>query len=266
MALFKDKMWIWGHNAGSHDNCGIPKSGRMTPVEGAMYLGIPNMCRVVYAGKPEPPFEQDALATDCLGQVVWSVIGDSSSNRNNDGGTDVTEVGIIARTHRNIIGGIMDDSLNPARIAMYTPESLSSFKCRLCDTAGRDMQLWTVIYTTELNDIAVPYLVECDAASLWTWRPEDILNIDQNFNKLQELFKGKPVLGGCYLWDYSAGREMPEDMLLYQLNNYYKRLKSGCMEGVIFCSNNVVDVGLDSVKIVKEWISVHKDENLNGFS
>lgn len=260
MAVFKDKMWMWGHNAGSHDSCGIPKPGKMTPLEGAMYLGTPNMCRIVYADKPEPPFEQDVLATDCLDRVILSIIGDSSTKRNNDGGTDVTEVGIAAREHPNIIGGIMDDFLNPARIAVYSPESLASFKRELCDTAGRDMQLWTVIYTTELSDIVIPYLAECDVATLWTWRPEDISNLGVNFKKLRVLFRDKPILGGCYLWNYSVGREMPEDILCCQLSKYYEWIISGFIDGVLFCSNNVVDVGLNSVKIVKEWISKHKDE------
>lgn len=261
MAFFREKMWLWGHDAGSHDGCGLPKKSRMTPLEGAMYLGIPNVCRVVYGGKPEPPFEQDALALDCLGKVVWSVIGDSSSKRN-DGGTDAAEVGIAARSHPNIIGGITDDFLNPARIALYSPKDLRGIKRTMTENAGRDMQLWTVIYTTELTETAVPYLAECGAASLWTWRPGDIGEIRENFAKMRALFGPKPVLGGCYLWDYSAGREMPEEPLRRQLDFYYGELLSGAIEGVIFCSNNVADIGLKSVRMVREWIAEHKDEKL----
>lgn len=257
MASFKDRMWIWGHNAGSHDNCGIPKPGRMTPLEGAMYLGTPNMCRVVYGGKPEPPFEQDALALDCLDRVVWSIIGDSSSKRNDSGGTDAADVGITALSHPNIIGGIMDDFLNPARIAMYSPESLASFKKTMSENAGREMQLWTVVYTHELDDVIVPYLDECDTATLWTWHPGDIANTEANFRTLRRLLGQKPILGGCYLWDYSASREMDEDMLRFQLDKYRQWLVSGDIEGVIFCSNNVADIGLTSVKIVREWIAGH---------
>ncbi len=262
MALLKEKLWIWGHNAGSHDHCGIKIPSRMTPLEGAMYLGIPNMCRVVYAGKPEPPFEQEALALDCLDKVVWSIIGDGSSKRNNNNGTDAAEVGITARKHSNIIGGIMDDFLNPLRISMYTPDSLTFFKKELCEKAGRDMQLWTVVYTTELNDEIIPYLDKCDVASLWIWRPEDIRHLTDNFKRLRQIFGDKPILGGCYFWDYSAGQEMNPDQLQYQLNTYYEWLKSGFIDGVIFCSNNVVDIGLTSVSIVKDWISLHKNENL----
>ena len=37
----KDKLWIWGHEAGSHNGgYGIPKPSRMTPVEGAFYLAV----------------------------------------------------------------------------------------------------------------------------------------------------------------------------------------------------------------------------------
>lgn len=69
---------------------------------------------------------------------------------------------------------------------------------------------------------------------------------------ITEMRDGIPVL--------SLSNEMPEDMLRFQLLKYYEWLITGLIDGVIFCSNNVVDVGLNSVKIVKGWISEHKDE------
>jgi hypothetical protein len=49
----RDKLWIWEHEAGSHnEGWGIPRPSRMTPVEGAFYLGIPNIIMIRYNGKP----------------------------------------------------------------------------------------------------------------------------------------------------------------------------------------------------------------------
>jgi len=262
MKTIKEKMWLWGHDRGSHDNCAIPMKSKMTPLEGAIYLGTPNMCRVVYGGKPEPPFEQDALALDCLNSVVWSIIGDSSSARNNDGGADIDAVAELAKRHKNIIGGIMDDFLNPSRINMYAPSSLADFKRDLTAKSGREMQLWTVVYTHELNEIIIPYLKECDVATLWTWESKNLINLEANFKEFRNYWDdGKPLLGGCYLWDYGGGaKPMPMDLLKYQMDFYYNLLKTGGLDGVVFCSNNVCDVGLESVEYIKNWIKENGDE------
>ena len=45
MPTVRDKLWIWGHLAGSHNGqWGLDKVGdsRMTPTEAAFYLDIPN--------------------------------------------------------------------------------------------------------------------------------------------------------------------------------------------------------------------------------
>ena len=81
MSTVRDRFWIWGHVAGSHDeHWNLPAPSRITPVEAAHYLGVPNLLMVNYGGKPEPPFDQEAVAQQSLKQVVWSIIGDSSSN------------------------------------------------------------------------------------------------------------------------------------------------------------------------------------------
>ena len=264
MAKFKDKMWIWGHDAGSHNDYNLPIPSKMSPLEGAMYLGVPNMCRVVYNNMPEPPFERDALALDALDNVVWSIIGESLSSRNYGGQSDIDAIVEVAKVHKNIIGGIMDDIFQPPRIAGYTPAMLAGYKKRLSEGAGRDMQLWTVVYAHELNDMIVPFLDECDVTTLWTWKSSDILRLEENFNKFRALWGcDRPLYGGCYLWGYGdGGNPFPLDLLGFQLDIYCKWLNEHKIDGVIFCSNNVCDIGLEAVQVVRNWIYEHKNEEL----
>ena len=71
----RDRFWIWGHEAGSHDHGGgLQWSSRMTPAEGAYYLGVPNLIMVRYRDRsgtplPLPPYDQYALAFRPLRRV-----------------------------------------------------------------------------------------------------------------------------------------------------------------------------------------------------
>src|SRR5213594_1515163 len=54
---------------------GLAWTSRITPVEGAHYLGIPNIIFIRYEGKPQPPFARYAMPFKSLKRVVWSVAG-----------------------------------------------------------------------------------------------------------------------------------------------------------------------------------------------
>ena len=107
----RDRFWIWGHEAGSHDHGGgLPWTSRMTPAEGAFYLGVPNMIMVRYRDRsgtplPLPPYDQYALAFRPLRRVVWSCVHAA-------GVTDPEEVQRVvdlARGNPNICAAMMDD-------------------------------------------------------------------------------------------------------------------------------------------------------------
>ena len=111
-------------------------------------MGIPNCVMVVYNDLPRPPFYQYALALSPLKQVVWSVIGDSSSIRN-DQESDLEEVLSLAERVPNISGTIMDDFFHRGK-ARYPLEKMS----QLCDRlhgAARPLDLWVVVQLTVLN-------------------------------------------------------------------------------------------------------------------
>src|SRR5689334_16288034 len=105
----RDRLWAWAHDAHAYDNTwGLPKNGRITPVEGAHYLGVPNILMIRYAGKPAPPFEQYAVPFKSLKRVYWSITGAS-------GATSADErrsVLQLAASMPNLTGVFMDDFFN----------------------------------------------------------------------------------------------------------------------------------------------------------
>lgn len=261
MTQIKNKLWLWGQTEGSHhigDAFKIPGKSRMTPLEGAYYFGIPNMFRVVMAGLPKLPFDQDAMVLDTLDNVVWSIIGDGGS-----GLIDFTdEVIRLAKIYPNITGAIMDDFMAESRMKVFTPDVLRGFKEKLYKEAPRKLELWTVIYTQELTEERRPYIAECDRLTMWTWWAEKLTELEENLAKLSALSSGQKIYAGCYLWDYGNKKEIPRELMQLQLDTYYNWLRQGKIEGIVFCSNCCADVGLEAAYMARDWIYEHGEEEI----
>ena len=151
METLRDHLWIWGHDAGCHHTGAglqwkIPGTNRMGPVEAARHLGIPNCCRVVFAGSPAPPFDAESAKLRPFQKVVWSVTGDCSSRRNDNGMDDADEVLRQASRFPNVSGGILDDFFRPdTGDARMTPARLREIADRF-HNAPRPLELWLVYY------------------------------------------------------------------------------------------------------------------------
>ena len=122
--IVRDKFWIWGHHAESHnDHWGLTATSRMTPAEGAFYLNVPNMILVRYNDLPRPPYEQYALALRPLKQVVWSIVGAGGATEH----YEVEAARNLAEKFPNFSGVMMDDFFSdPAtgKVAVHDVESL----------------------------------------------------------------------------------------------------------------------------------------------
>ena len=117
----KDRIWLWGQDVMSHHQVGprkeniwnLPGINRMNPAEGARFLGIRNMCRVVMNGSPKPPFDSEMEKLSGCGQVIWSVLGDSGSDRSGNVQDDLAELLRLSKYYPKLTGGILDDFFRP---------------------------------------------------------------------------------------------------------------------------------------------------------
>ncbi|MBE5781324.1 MAG: hypothetical protein E7328_05835 [Clostridiales bacterium] len=254
----KDDLWIWGQTAGTHhahnnNSWKLPGENKMETLEGAKFLGTPNIIRVAMAGSPTPPFDDEAELFKDQPKVVWSVVGDASTERTNTGGTDTAAVIDISRKYKNIIGGIMDDIFVKDRLENYTPEIIEACAKELHDA---NLELWSVIYEYNMEMDVASRLAPCDAITLWTWKGDQLINLEQTYENLKKLMlPHHKVYAGCYFWDYGNRRPLPMGLMKYQLEVYRKWYDEGKIEGIIMLSNCTADIGLETVDYVRQWIA-----------
>ena len=268
MSEFRKHLWLWGQTAGTHtifpENVyKLPAVSRMTPVEGAVYFGIPNMCRVVMADKPKKPWDQEAIPLDRMDKVVWSVLGSGGSLSFADGSSDLDEVIKLAKRYDNVVGGVLDDFFSPSRMDLFPPQKIKGYSDALHTAAGRKLDLWAVLYEHELSDAIIPYLDYVDVLTFWTWYGENLKDQEKNIERVRNYIgKDKPLYAGVYMWDYGNCKPIPDDVMKTQLDTVYKLIMNKSIDGMILCSNCIADIGLSSVDITRKWIDLHGDENV----
>ena len=256
----RDRLWMWGHEAGSHNHIkGIPSDSRMTPAEGAFYLGLPNLLLIRYRRRPEHPFQQFAFSLTPFKRVVWSITGDGGKT---DGEEEVVRVRELLGQFPNFSGVIMDDFFKDPeaeQVAVFTPDQLRRIKELLGHTP-----LWVTLYTEELNHSKRinEHVQLMDNITLWTWKASDLVHLEENFEKLKKLAPAASKVMGCYLWDYGEKKPIPVSLMERQCELGLKWLKSGKVDEMIFLSNNVVDLGLESVEWTRNWIRQVGDQKL----
>lgn len=271
-AKLRDRFWLWGQDAGSHHNAAgnqtwkLPGVNRMDPAEGAEYLGIKNVCRVVMCGNPNPPFDSESEKLKTMTNVVWSAIGDSGSTRNNNSQSDHGEVIRQAGMYPNISGAVLDDFFiakspsNPLH-ARESVENIAEMRRQLHAFPERALDFWIVWYKHELDFEVDDYLALFDVVTFWNMMaPAEFHELDADINKVVAKTPGKRRLAGFYMWNYGEGKPLSIDEARMQCELYYEWIKKGYIEGIVFCSNCCADLGLEAVEWIRNWIKEVGDE------
>jgi hypothetical protein len=266
----RDKLWIWGHPAGSHNNqYGLTGISRMTPAEGAFYLGVPNVILVSYPDQKEPgkmlpevaSYDPYAISFRPLQGVVWSIVG--AGGVVNQQGVEI--IRNLARKFPNIIGVQMDDffrdTLDGGRVGALTPKELAYIRNQL-DVNGRRLDRWVTLYHHDLKYDLAEYLQEVDVVTYWTWKAKDLAGLEDGFAQAEQATPHAHHVLGCYMYDYGTEKPMPLNLMQKQCALGLEWLKKGRIEGMIFLASCICDLNLEAVEWTRNWIREVGDQKL----
>lgn len=260
MTTLRDKLWMWGHPTGTHNGgWGLAVNSRISPVEAAHYMGVPNILMIKVGCDPIPPDPQYLVPFRSLKRVVWSVIGPVGGKNRLE---EVEPAMDVARRLPNLEGYMMDDFFNleegqsEQSAGALTAKQLAGLREKLA-TVGRPFDLWVVFYENQLHFPVADRLALCDKVNFWTWDARNLERLELNFARYEELVPDprRRVLG-CYMWDF-GGRKgpMPLELMQKQCELGRRWIREGRLDGMVFLSTPICDMELEAVEWTRNWIA-----------
>lgn len=264
MTSVRDRLWLWGHEAGSHDpgtveEWNLPGSSRITPVEAAFHLNLPNLLMVRYGGQPTMPYDQMTIPMRRLQRVIWSITG-AMGEKSTEEREHVLD--LAARTP-NITGLIMDDFINwDTGQPELSIDELRDIQSRL-RLSDRTLDLMMVLYSHQLDAPIAEHLSICNQASFWVWDSANLERLEELFSEFERVTPDQQRFLGCYVWDMEPRAPMPLDRFQRQCRMGLEWLRAGRIDGLIFVSSCEIDLGLETVEWLRGWIAGIGDLNVH---
>lgn len=302
----RDRLWLFacppGGDAEYLDMAGVRGGSRMTPVEGAHWLGLKNLLFVTQdhnrpkamwteiKWKAKTTMEQWAISFESMQRVNWAAVGSSGGG----GLKTVPDIVSIAKSYPNLTGIYLDDfvkdrSKRPdgtfAGKPAMSEDELTAMRAQLAKV-GRPMEVWTTVYTYDLDPQHADYthcdpplvnsLKHFDVIVLWTWKSDDLRDLEKNLARLEAAKpKSTRIALGVYLWDYTGideakkadptyrfGKPTPLALMEQQCSLGLKWLNEGRVSDLVILGNSHLDIGINTAPWMRDWIKKHGDEKL----
>lgn len=258
MAKMRDRFWVWGHPEGRYNHeYGNEKESRMTPMEGALYMGARNMFMVPVGWEVNHRQYNKAFAT--LDNVGWAI---------NDAVADPTELDKLieqAKDFPNITCGVFDDFVGQNKLSQ---DKLNAVHERMRCGGVRPLDMWMVLYTHEfgLDDAAdkefQPYIDVFDGVIMWTWEEKDLVLFEEKFEKFKAMTRNKRRMLGLYLYNFGECKQATAKMARWQLERYSELLRKGEIDGVVLHTNTMADLDYEAYDVETAWMKEHGDEEI----
>jgi hypothetical protein len=230
----RDRLWLFGVPADGprlfYEGAGYRGGSRITPAEGAHWLGVPNLMFITQPWNQPPAMarekawktvttkEQYAISFQSLKRVQRAAVGSGGLG----GLAEVPDIVTLAKDYPNITSIYLDDFVTrpytkradgtTVGTPAMTEAQLKSMRTQL-GKVGRPMEVWTTIYTHEFDrkhrdfkDCEPPLadqMKHFDVVVLWTAKSADLRDLEKNLALLEAIKpKNCRIALGIYLWGY----------------------------------------------------------------
>lgn len=259
----KNKFWLHAFKKGIDDmeiaKYGFPlgkkrNGSTVSPAEAAYYLGINNMIMGMYDGEPAPGSSaaEDYLFTFTpMDNVMWPVCGDDGYRI----GTEEAYLNRIRCAYENVSGGYIGDVFGKYR-NVPEPErtELAASLFREIRKNAEGVPLYVSIFAHEIDIISEKLLENLDGIILWTQDSDDIPFVHEGFEKTEEKFPKHKKMLGVSLFDFKNYRPVPLQLMDFMLGYGMNIISTGRADGMVFGTNTVMGVGLETDKNLRKWI------------
>ncbi len=245
-----------------------------SPASGTKQLGGGTIRNVIAAISPD---EEQAHELDEFDRVVWS-LGIPRDPAAGDYLDRLHVMDELAANHPNIEGVVLDDFEKLIRHLRASPKLLADV-CYAIQSRAHPYSLWGVIYDKDLDGIPVAglygydgptwplneYLDLFNVISFWTIRSADVLKLEQNFERLEEMAGGKPISLGLYMHNFGHGEStelMSVERMKHQCELALQWAKEKRIVAMSFLSTALLGMDLDAVKWTQSWIAEVADEEI----
>ena len=111
-----------------------------------------------------------------------------------------------------------------------------------------------VYYTRDTGRLDEELAGYLDGITLWTSLSADLVNLEENFEKIEKKFPSLKKLLGVYMYDFRGRHPISDELMEHQCELGLRLMKEGRLDGLIFETNSVMGVGLPSELWLREWL------------
>ena len=261
--LLRERFWLWGHPEGRYNNnidgYGCPHFSRMTPMEGCLYLGIPNTFMVPVGWPVNRRQYNKSFKT--LKNVGWEFF------RKMDTPELIEDYINEAKEFPNISCVVFDDF--KGKMKNYDldvlKQRLNFVIDRLHKNDVKRLDAWMVLYTREfgVDEEADrkfdPIMKSFDGIIMWNWLESQYKEIPEKFEIFKKLTQNQKRMFGCYLYNFGERKQATSQAVRWQLDFYREKILAKEAEGVVLHTNTMADLDYEAYDVAVRWMQENGD-------
>ncbi len=159
----------------------------------------------------------------------------------------------LSLKYPNVTGAMHDDMRDCLNRLKYPPERYEEIYSAL-KSHNPNLKLWCVVYSMQLEpEQWEGFEKYMDVINFWGGGTE----LDEKLDRCRELFPGKPIILGCYLWDFRGQVPLPMDVIKFRWERTARYLDEGKIDGYSILGTINIEGTLEVSEWIRDFIAQH---------